>query len=198
MLPELPRWQEEEGWRPRAVSRHGTVPQGYVNQEMADQACRNAGKRLCSAEEWRTACQGEHRTLFPYGPEYQEGACNIARAAHPALLLYGTTASELDDPRLNSLGFEGKPLLMPTGTSVRCASRWGPDAVYDMVGNLDEWIEDPAGTFVGGFYARDTRDGCLASIDRHDPDYLNYSLGFRCCDRLRGQAGVDGHPPGVL
>jgi hypothetical protein len=50
-----------------------------------------------------------------------------------------------------------------------------------MAGNLDEWIEDPGGTFVGGFYARDTALGCAARIEIHSPDYYDYSLGARCC-----------------
>jgi sulfatase modifying factor 1 len=199
MLPNLDNWQRENSWRPRAVSRPGVVPQGYVNMAIAQQACQNAGKRLCTPDEWRTACRGERATSFPYGARYQEGACNVARPVHPALILYGTTSSELNDPRLNTLGFEGKPLLLATGGAQSCRSVWGPDAVYDMVGNLDEWVDDPAGTYLGGFYSRDTRDGCWAVIDRHDPDYLNYSLGFRCCDQLRDvHRPVDGRPSGVL
>jgi formylglycine-generating enzyme len=199
MLPHLPGWQRENTWRPRAISRAGVVPQGYVNMPVAREACQNAGKRLCTAEEWRIACRGEHATNFPYGPRYREGTCNVARPAHPALILYGTTSSELNDPRLNTLGFEGKPLLLATGGAGSCRSVWGADAVYDMVGNLDEWVDDPAGTYLGGFYSRDTRDGCWAAIDRHDSDYLNYSLGFRCCDRLReSHRPVDGRPSGVL
>ena len=58
----------------------------------------------------------------------------------------------------------GEPLLMPTGTLATCASDWGERPVYDMNGNLDEWVEDEHGRFVGGFYARGRKDGCQASI----------------------------------
>ena len=50
-----------------------------------------------------------------------------------------------------------------------------------MVGNLDEWIDDPDGTFVGGFYSRGTREGCDSIIEVHDYTYYDYSLGVRCC-----------------
>jgi hypothetical protein len=73
------------------------------------------------------------------------------------------------------------PLLLTTGDNTECVSRWGSDALYDMVGNLDEWIDEPDGSFVGGFYSRGTREGCDASIDSHAPGYLDYSLGARCC-----------------
>ena len=62
-----------------------------------------------------------------------------------------------------------------------CASKWGDDAVFDMVGNLDEWTDDPRGTFVGGFYARATRAGCDARVSSHGASYFDYSTGVRCC-----------------
>jgi hypothetical protein len=50
-----------------------------------------------------------------------------------------------------------------------------------MVGNLDEWVQDETGTFVGGFYARGSKQGCEAKIASHSPLYLDYSIGTRCC-----------------
>jgi formylglycine-generating enzyme required for sulfatase activity len=85
------------------------------------------------------------------------------------------------DPRLLLTSDEQGPLLRATGETSRCVSRWGSDGIYDMVGNLDEWIEEPEGTFLGGFFSRGTKEGCDAIIDVHDPGYLDYSLGTRCC-----------------
>jgi hypothetical protein len=76
---------------------------------------------------------------------------------------------------------ERGPLLRQTGATHSCRSEWGQDAVFDMVGNLDEWIDDETGAFVGGFYARATREGCDARITSHPPEYFDYSLGVRCC-----------------
>jgi hypothetical protein len=76
------------------------------------------------------------------------------------------------------------PLLRDTGASERCVSSWDK-GVYDMEGNLDEWIEDPEGTFVGGFYARNTKLGCEARVAAHAPIYYDYSLGTRCCRDAR-------------
>jgi formylglycine-generating enzyme required for sulfatase activity len=76
---------------------------------------------------------------------------------------------------------QGATLLKKTGESRECASRWGNDAAYDMVGNLDEWVDDPVGKFVGGFYSRATREGCDASVSNHPRNYFDYSLGTRCC-----------------
>jgi hypothetical protein len=50
-----------------------------------------------------------------------------------------------------------------------------------MVGNLDEWVEEPSGEFMGGFYSRGTKEGCDAAITAHPTSYYDYSLGVRCC-----------------
>jgi sulfatase modifying factor 1 len=186
-LPELPQWETERGWRPRAVSQPQVLPQGYASQIIAAVACAGAGKRLCTTDEWRLACRGEQGTKFPYGDTYQDGVCNVHRAEHehPAHKLNLDYADGLLDPRMHLMTSEvSGPLLRQTGASPGCASRWGDDAVYDMVGNLDEWTADPNGVILGGFYLRQTQDGCDYANTKHTPDYFNYSLGIRCCDRL--------------
>jgi hypothetical protein len=110
-----------------------------------------------------------------------QGACNVLRESHPSVLLHGSAARFHMDPRNNLVEIEGRPLLLPTGSAERCASRWGDDAVMDMVGNLDEWIDDPEGTFLGGFFARGKKDGCDSAVESHPLDYADYSTGIRCC-----------------
>lgn len=182
-LPLLPGYQRQR-FEPRAVSRAGTIPQGYASGEIAARACRNAGKRLCTLDEWRTACRGEQNQQFPYGSAYAAGKCNVFREAHPAMVLHDNPSIGHSDPRLNLVRARGKPLLRRTGTTESCMSRWGDDAIADMVGNLDEWIDDPEGTFVGGFYSRSTKDGCDSIIRAHDFTYFDYSTGVRCCADL--------------
>src|SRR5262249_26680091 len=41
----------------RAVSVGGVVPQAYISGDQADQACVNAGKRLCTDAEWIRVCE---------------------------------------------------------------------------------------------------------------------------------------------
>ena len=73
------------------------------------------------------------------------------------------------------------PLLRSTGATATCKSAWGGDAIYDMVGNLDEWVNADKGAFLGGFYARSTREGCDSKVSSHPRAYFDYSLGARCC-----------------
>jgi hypothetical protein len=80
------------------------------------------------------------------------------------------------DPRLNQL----QGTLSHTGERSGCTNEYG---VYDMVGNLHEWVDDPAGTFQGGYYL-DTHlngDGCNYRTTAHPISHFDYSTGFRCC-----------------
>jgi formylglycine-generating enzyme required for sulfatase activity len=179
--PMPPAWQLVDRFEPRATARRDTVPNGYVSGLLAERACQNAGKRLCKPDEWASACRGEGGTKFPYGDQYQDGRCNVFRSAHPAKVLHDNASLHHLDPRLNLVAVDGEPLLRRTGTTPDCRSTWGTDAVHDMVGNLDEWVDDPKGSFAGGFYARGTREGCDSRISSHPREYYDYSLGVRCC-----------------
>ncbi len=102
---------------------------------------------------------------------------------HPAFVLHGSSSYGHRDPRLNLVNeADGTPLLRTTGSLPRCASEWNGDRIYDLVGNIDEWVEAEKGAaFVGGFYARSTREGCEARVGSHAPAYYDYSTGGRCC-----------------
>lgn len=166
--------------RPLGRSVSGVLPQGYLSANQAEAACAAGGKRLCSEAEWVTACRGEDQRDFPYGDKYEQGTCNVYRESHPSAMLHDNSARYHDDPRNHLVEVAGRPFLQETGMS-RCASRWGDDAVFDMVGNLDEWVADAEGVFVGGFYSRGTRSGCQSRVSAHVRSYADYSTGARCC-----------------
>jgi len=173
-------YRDPAGHTVRAVSLRGGVPQAYISQLDASAACGAAGKRLCTDPEWLRACQGPTMTTYPYGNTREPGTCNDARAVHPAVELYGTSAawifSHLDSPCLD----QEANGLAPTGSHAACVTAEG---AFDMMGNLHEWTADPAGTFRGGFYV-DTvlnGNGCLYATTAHATSYSDYSTGFRCC-----------------
>jgi formylglycine-generating enzyme len=164
-----------------AVSRQGIVPQAYISAKQAASACSTAGKRLCGAAEWRSACGGKNGTAFPYGKSRETGKCN--EAGKSAMLMYyadkmqtGLGRSEMNDPRLNQL--EGS--LAKSGQFSECVNDFG---LHDMVGNLHEWTADPNGTFQGGYYldTHEHGDGCAYRTIAHNAEYHDYSTGFRCC-----------------
>jgi hypothetical protein len=180
LLPGIPE-VELGAFAPRAVVRASVPPQGYVSGVVAAAACGRARKRLCTRDEWVTACRGEKGTRHPYGEGYRAGVCNVHRSGHPASILHDNPSIGHSDPRLDLVAADDGPLLRPTGAARGCASVWGQDAAYDMVGNVDEWIDDPEGTFVGGFFSRLTVNGCDAAVETHPLAYWDYSTGVRCC-----------------
>lgn len=181
-LPELSSLQRSLEYEPVAVSERGNVPQAYLSYHSAKRLCERAGKRLCSDDEWELACRGQKGTRFPYGDKFRRAPCNVGRTFHPAAILHGLSSSGHLDPRLNLLMIAGDaPVVRVGGASQGCASRWGSDAIYDMVGNLDEWVDDEQGAFRGGFYARRVTVGCEAQIRSHSASYFDYSTGGRCC-----------------
>ncbi len=166
--------------RVRARSLRGATPQGYISGLQAADACLEAGKRLCTDAEWLRACRGPGALTYPYGSTRMPGVCNDARSVHPAIELYGTSASwiysHIDSPCLNQLDAG----LLPTAAKSGCLTAEG---LHDMMGNLHEWTADPAGTFRGGFYV-DTvinGNGCLYVTTAHTTSHWDYSTGFRCC-----------------
>jgi sulfatase modifying factor 1 len=182
-LPPLSELQLNGRFEPRAVSRPGVVPQSYLSLPLARRACENAGKRLCSQDEWVGACKGRSGRKHPYGESYKAGVCNVHRAIHPAAVLHGSPSLGHRDPRLNLVYEADSPLLRTTGELARCTSAWDDDRIFDMVGNLDEWVEE--GMFLGGFYARSTTQGCEAKVTSHAAAYYDYSTGARCCRDAR-------------
>ncbi len=191
-LPRVARTQREQPPTPSARSRAGVRPSAYVTGLVARAACASAGKRLCRLEEWKRACRGERDTIHPYGSAWDPSACNVNRPLHPAARLHDNASLGHLDPRLGRVTTDLGTVLAPTGTHRRCASRWGKDAIYDMVGNVDEWVDEGAGAFAGGFYARGTKNGCEALVSNHPESYLDYSTGIRCCrDAERGDAPSD-------
>lgn len=176
-----------EGHHVRAQSVGGVMPQAHISGAEAAQACKHSGKRLCKMNEWRKACRGAKNTTFPYGNERVSRSCNDhGRSPMAALGLVHMradgTATEfgefetMNHPALN----EVPGTLAATGSHEACVSDEG---LHDMVGNLHEWVDDPKGTFLGGYYQDTTQngDGCAYSTYAHNFTYHDYSTGFRCC-----------------
>jgi formylglycine-generating enzyme len=180
---------DERPWSPftavnghvvRAVSEPGVVPQGYISEVQAREACSLSGKRLCRPAEWRKACMGPEPTTYGYGETNEPGRCNDSGRS-PVVATYAKSGEKwnwdhMNDPSLNQMA----DTVARTGSHEGCTNGYG---VYDMVGNLHEWVADPKGTFQGGYF-QDTHlngDGCTYKTVAHSARYHDYSTGFRCC-----------------
>ena len=174
-----------DGQTVRAVIRPGQKPQAYISGAQAADACKRSGKRLCTETEWLSACQGPTKKTYPYGNTYQEGACNEGRATNPVNDCFGSGSSVFTYSNMNSPCCVSLPNTIATvGSYGKCVSDFG---IYDMHGNLHEWIDATTasgnGIFKGGFFvdAKINGSGCLYKTTAHAKTYHDYSTGFRCC-----------------
>jgi formylglycine-generating enzyme required for sulfatase activity len=181
--------------RIRAVSAPSVFPQGYISAVEAQRACGESGKRLCRVAEWGKACRGPAPKAFGYGERREPGRCND-NGKNPVISLYGTRRGQwnwttMNQPLLN----QQDGTLARTGEHAGCTNGYG---VYDMVGNLHEWVADPGGTFYGGYYqdvsSKGHGEGCGYLTTAHEARYHDYSTGFRCCADVAG-AGLPESAP---
>ncbi len=154
----------------RAYSKPGVKP-ARVSWATAKDACEKAGKRLCSEEEWVSACSGTAAVdnnnnaqfadddvegrMYPYGAFYQANAC----------------ADQGDK-------YQGNPVA--TGGLEQCRT---PSGVYDLAGNIAEWVgaTKESATLLGGHSA--SGEGARCNDRAFDPGIgrRNQTTGFRCC-----------------
>ncbi|MEC7525794.1 MAG: SUMF1/EgtB/PvdO family nonheme iron enzyme [Myxococcota bacterium] len=155
-----------------AVPANGRMPTTEVSFHDSVAACRAAGFRLCTREEWHFACTGvrpgeEGGRLYPYGDTYEHERCNSAQD--------GTSVV-------------GRALA-PGGSREGCVT---PEGVYDLSGNLGEWVDgaDLTGTL------RELRGGSFANYEKpaqcvtdplafQPPEVRFDGQGFRCCRDAR-------------
>ncbi len=156
----------------RALSLQGAMP-ANVNWYDAAAACEAAGKRVCTSEEWVTACQGTaavdddgngqfaddyvEGNQFPYADYYERGWCND-----------------------QSKGPRDGGSAAATGIRPRCKT---PTGVYDLAGNLSEWVgpdQDAARLLGGHFYAKE-KAACFRPVQTFGAGHRNKTMGFRCC-----------------
>lgn len=157
----------------------GATPKAFVTFDEAQAWCAAAGKRLCTGDEWERACRGPQGRLHPYGDVRDPTACNTP--------IEGT----------GPLPGRAAPVSV-AGAFPRCVT---PEGVFDLGGNLSEWVDEPwAGvpepfaprakvdpetwrTLRGGtmwsqtFYGQD----CTSAHGHPRSTLRSTDDGFRCC-----------------
>lgn len=158
----------------------------------AKDACANVGKRLCGDSEWTVACEGQERLPYPYGYDRNSEACNIDKP-HPDV---NEKALGSNDPKVRDA--EAKRLWQgePSGSRASCVSPYG---VFDMTGNVDEWVVNESGqpykSGLKGGYWGPVRDRCRPMTTIHSEGFSFYQIGFRCCSDVPSSPAEKGAVP---
>lgn len=160
-----------------------TKPQRGMSWWDVKAACESVSKRLCTVSEWEQSCEGPERTPYPYGWKRSSAACNIDKEyiVPDNVLWYKDRKAEME--RLDQ--------SEPSGNRANCASAYG---VYDLTGNVDEFVYDPRGARDGGSgsephydsalkggYWAPVRNRCRPETVSHNRDHFWYNTGGRCC-----------------
>jgi formylglycine-generating enzyme required for sulfatase activity len=181
--------------RYEAPNRAGEKPLVMQSLPDAESWCREHGKRLCTEDEWLRACRGrpERSWAYPYGPTYQEHACNQdAKYIPPSWQRLGrwpADEAKAEVARLNQ--------AEPSGARPTCVT---PEGVFDLTGNVGEWIvrQHPhpeacltpeqeqhqhvvKGCFWGKCYRVPHEPACDYVNCSHPDGFRSYEFGFRCC-----------------
>jgi formylglycine-generating enzyme required for sulfatase activity len=145
-------------------------PVNCVSYDGAVEYCDWAGGRLCTEAEWLTACRGEESREFPYGTSFDAAACNV-RSNAPATATVST---------------EGPADTRPVGEMKTCEG--GLPGVFDMAGNVGEWLADCTGTYCkfrgAGYLSNDPVahfTGCGGVCSGNQKTLMSNVVGIRCC-----------------
>ncbi len=169
----------------------GRYPTLSVTWDEASSMCGQEGKRLCAAEEWTLACEGPERKPYPFGYVRDATACNFDKPyIMPDNFAY-------EHPRTRVAEIARVNQSEPSGSRPHCVSDYG---VYDMTGNVDEWVVNEHGSPQGpefqsglkGGYWGPVRNRCRPMTTDHNRWHHGYQIGFRCCKDVEG---VDATPP---
>ena len=130
-------------------------PRDMVSHEEAVSLCEQAGKHLCTIEEWQAACRGKDKTRYSYGDSYKQNKCNTNTKA-----------------------------VKRSGRKEQCRSWWGMyDMNGNLWEWTSSTSKDHPNMFLvaGGAWNTNNGSQCTESKFSFYPQNQYPSVGFRCC-----------------
>jgi len=171
-----------------APNRRGQKPLVMQSAKDAEAWCAARRKRLCTEDEWITACEGGEQRRYPYGDTRIEGRCNDGEAWRS---VDEAKLAKWPSPEARE-HVEELYQATASGTNQHCVSE---DGVHDLVGNVEEWVvrtrehaNRPPYLLIGCYWSGCYGGGkptCRSTNNAHAPDFRFYETGFRCCRDVR-------------
>jgi formylglycine-generating enzyme required for sulfatase activity len=163
-------------------NQKGAIPADLVSWEEARRTCESAGKRLCTDVEFTFACEGEEMRPHVYGFERDATKCWFDRPYRLRTFAFSHHDDCMKDPACRE-ALAAIDQRVPAGSMETCKS---PDGIYDLNGNVNEWVTLPGKGFSkraglkGGWWGP-VRDRCRPITTFHGESDYGYEVGFRCC-----------------
>ncbi len=115
-----------------------THPVNCVDWDQAREACEARGARLPTEAEWEFAARGPDGRTYPWGDD--PPSAKLLNACGKECVAWQRAHPEPDTtPALMYAADDGYPNTAPVGSFPEGKSRYG---IYDVVGNVWEWVAD--------------------------------------------------------
>lgn len=163
-------------WTPQGLQPGVRVPemlQRYdrpvvcVDRSRASDFCRARGGRLPTHNQWEKAARGDTNNIFPWGNRWQPDRANWGERDVMQTPVPG---------KLDGFAWTSPPGAFPEGKS--------PYGVWDMAGNVAEWIRGDETTLDGyvrgGSWVSSPVELRATGREQIDADARRTDVGFRC------------------